>query len=246
MLLILGSTFSVIFYFSSSNQQQPQALAQLKSRTYENPGYGYSIQYPANWMEVENSGGKNVLFSSDSAGTAIVSINTAILRYSNIQLDSYARMILNNFQSIPGVTVVNAARLNIAGNPAIGITYTNPDGTEVLMAFTLSGRMAYFISYGSDFNNFPVYSQTFYQMVNSFQVTPVAAAPAITESPSSSGSGQGTISSDNGGSSSSPTPGPGGGGGAFSCGSGPFSPLNPNFGQTPLQQNIPEFDPNNP
>ena len=54
VLLILGSTFSVIFYFSSSNQQQPQALAQLKSRTYENPGYGYSIQYPANWMEVES------------------------------------------------------------------------------------------------------------------------------------------------------------------------------------------------
>jgi hypothetical protein len=145
----------------------------------------------------------------------------------------------------------------LAGLPAYVLVYSGSGiwrlggGLETdLEIFTIDQQgTLYSIVYTASPDLFSRYLPVAIGMIKTFALTGVPASESGYSSPlllsSNQPSSQSGYSSSIQGSSACPTPGPGGCAGAFSTNSGSaFSPLNPHFGETPLQQNIPEYDPN--
>jgi hypothetical protein len=210
-----------------------QAFAQSYN-TYENNDNNYAINYPSTWLVDE---GNPATFTSPDHSSVSVTV-TAIDNPISSTLQGFTNWDINYLKNeADSFRLIHSHPSTLAGLPAYTLVYS---GNGILTAgpetdleiYTIDGQgTLYSIVYSAIPSLYNSYLPLAEGMINSFDLTG-------NTSPSGPNSGSGSSSS------SCPTPGPGGCNGAFSQGPGPYSALNPNYGQIPLQQNIPTFNPN--
>jgi hypothetical protein len=232
-LFILGLACILLLTFISQH-----AFAQ-EAATYNNGVF--AINYPSDWNVVND----NPTTFQPTGQDVQVTVTTEDSPIATT-LQGYTNYETNFLTSELGASVSPPSFQGaLAGFPAVVLGYrddgTLSSGSEdaiEIFAFDNSGTL-YKIVYSASPDLFETYFPVAKIMMLSFSLPGTNNAPVPTPSQGPNNF-QPRPPSNNG----CPTPGPGGCGGAFSLRGGPFSPLNPNFGQTPLQQNIPPFDPN--
>ncbi len=249
VFLLLLALLSIVVGVSLFSQNQAFAQGSGYS-SYENPDNGFAIDYPSDW-QVDNGNPATFQPALGTLGDSqqVQVIVTAVNNPVSSTLQGYTNYEVNYLRSqADGFTLYQSYRSALAGLPAFVLVYGDngylSDGLErnvEIYALDQQGTL-YKVEYSASPELFSSYFQIAKNMISSFNLSGVS--PSSPSSQPSGGSGSGNEGSTS--SSGCPTPGPGGCNGAFSNGPGPYSPLNPNFGQAPLQPNIPEFDPNNP
>jgi hypothetical protein len=182
-------------------------------------------------------------------------IVTAIDNPVSSTLQEFTNYEINSLRSeAPGFRLYNNFRAGLRAYVLIygdnGFLLGSPERNLEIYTLDQQGTL-YRVEYSASPELFSTYLPNAMHMIRSFNLIDTSSSSNNSNGGSFSqplGGGGGSISSGGNevGGSTCPTPGPGGCNGAFSQGPGPFSPLNPNFGQTPLQQNVPSFNPNSP
>jgi hypothetical protein len=157
-------------------------------KTYENPGFGLSIQYPSSWAGTQL---RSDPFSQTN--TSIVAIFEAprenltdsyrenlILSVQGpledtISLDEYTQNSLNAFRSMSDrVSILESSPSTLSGLPAHVITYTSGLQNLTLkkmQIFTIvNDNTAYVVTFGAEESQFNKYIPVIMKMVNSLSI----------------------------------------------------------------------------
>ena len=187
---------------SNNNNNNSATVINPTFSTYENPTYGVKIQYPSNWqkMDFDRHYGNNSLPiagfippSENDSGLLenllivvkkLHSQNTPIKQFADSLVSSY-KSNLHNFQLIELNPLTTPAL-----NSAYKIEYTHSSDMLMLKTmevWTISGGIAYMISYNADSSDFSNYLPIIQKMIDSFATTTItttntqakAIAPSI-------------------------------------------------------------------
>ena len=157
-------------------------------KTYENPGFGLSIQYPSSWAGIQLRADP---FSQTN--TSIVAIFEAprenlsdsyrenlILSVQGpledtISLDEYTQNSLNGFRSMSDrISILESSPSTLSGLPAHEITYTSGLQNLTLkkmQIFTIiNDNTAYVVTFGTEESQFNKYMPVIMKMVNSLRI----------------------------------------------------------------------------
>jgi PsbP len=183
----------------SNNNSNNSATINPIFSTYENPIYGVKIQYPSSWQKMEfdrhysNTSLAIAGFSPPSENDTgllenlviivhkLHSQNTPIKQFADSLVSSY-KSNLHNFQLIELNPLTTPAL-----NSAYKIEYTHSSDMLMLKTmeiWTISGGIAYMISYNADSSDFSNYLPIIQKMIDSFATTTTntqtnAMAPSI-------------------------------------------------------------------
>lgn len=161
-------------------------------KTYENPGFGLTIQYPSSWAGTQ--------LRSDpfaQANTSIVAIFEAprenltdtyrenlILSVQGpledtISLDEYTQNSLSAFRSMSGsISILESSPSTLSGLPAHEITYSSGLqnlNLKKMQIFTIvNGNTAYVVTFGAEESQFNKYMPVIMKMVNSIRINQLA------------------------------------------------------------------------
>jgi eukaryotic-like serine/threonine-protein kinase len=168
-----------------SNNNNSAATINPTFSTYENPTYGVKIQYPSNWQKMDFDGhhGNNSLpiagfippSENDSGlleNLVIVvkklhSQSTSLKQFADSLVSSY-KSNLHNFQLIELNPLTTPAL-----NSAYKIEYTHSSDMlmlKTMVVVTISGGIAYMISYNADSSDFSNYLPIIQKMIDSLQL----------------------------------------------------------------------------
>ena len=174
------------YLYILSNNNNNSATINPTFSTYENPVYGVRIQYPSNWQKMDFDGhyGNNSLPiagfippSENDSGLLenllivvkkLHSQNTPIKQFADSLVSSY-KSNLHNFQLIELNPLTTPAL-----NSAYKIEYTHSSDMLMLKTmevWTISGGIAYMISYNADSSDFSNYLPIIQKMIDSFATT---------------------------------------------------------------------------
>jgi PsbP-like protein len=157
-------------------------------KTYENPGFGLSIQYPSSWVGMQ--------LRSDpfaQTNTSIIAIFEAprenltdsyrenlILSVQGpledtISLDEYTQNSLNAFRSMSDrISILESSPSTLSGLPAHEITYTSGLqnlSLKKMQTFTIvNDNTAYVVTFGAEESQFNKYIPAITKMVNSLRI----------------------------------------------------------------------------
>ena len=184
-----------------SNNNNNNSAATIKSTfsTYENPTYGVKIQYPSNWqkMDFDRHHGNNSLpiagfippWENDSGLLENLLIVVKKLHSQNTSLKQFADSLVSSYKS--NLHSFQLIELNPLTTPALNsaykIEYTHSSDMLMLKTmevWTISGGIAYMISYNADSSDFSNYLPIIQKMIDSFATTTTntqtnAMAPSI-------------------------------------------------------------------
>ena len=186
MLLVLLSTFLISLSHSSAQSVQNDSLISIANNfsliTYQDPIYGFKIDYPSVWKKIE--GNNFVEFRvpkvaySEPGNTSLVAVEIRIDPLpSNIDsLDKYTRAKLIPYRQLGQFELIEVNRTTIAENvPAIKTVYTNtfPKTGIILKTMEINvvrDNLGYDIRYFTNPSmNYPTNLPLVQKMVDSFQ-----------------------------------------------------------------------------
>jgi hypothetical protein len=167
VLVVLVSTLGV-----------SQAFAEEKFESYENFLYGFSIDYPSDWLKIEPADPLvKVIFMSPLSGDDDASQeNVLIMREETVvQLGSadYGKLVTDQMKSItPEFQLLESGTTFVAGNSYYKITYTAKDEIggkfKQTIFFITSEKSAYAIGLTTSLTDYHDYFPTFEKMIESF------------------------------------------------------------------------------
>jgi hypothetical protein len=157
-------------------------------KTYENPGFGLSIQYPSSWTGTQ--------LRADPVAptnTSIVAIFEAPIenqsdsyrenlilgvqgpRKDDTSLREYTQNSLNAFRSMSDrVNILESSPSSLSGLPAHQVIYTSNLlnlSLKKMQIFTIvNGNTAYVVTYGSEKSQFDKYSPVIMKMIDSVRI----------------------------------------------------------------------------
>jgi serine/threonine-protein kinase len=168
---------------------QNTAGAQMQNRfvSYQDPNYGFEIQYPIDWQKLQfaqgiTQGSHNMIvnFLSPQSGASQIFRQYLLIETSNLTSatnpSAFSKQELNFLsQSFPDFTPVNTnASSSLAGQNAYSVVFTYKDpiaGVGKAMAiWTLHNSKAYILSYHADSSNYGKYLTAIEKMIRSFKI----------------------------------------------------------------------------
>ena len=190
-----AASAGAIPFFQFGSDQDSSFIANSNSsnnnttlRTYENPGFGLSIQYPSSW-----TGTQLRADPSTPTNTSIVAIFEAPLENQSdsyrenlvigvqgpnqdvISLEEYTQNSLNAFRSMSNrIMILELSPSSLSGLPAQEIVYTSNLqnlNLKKMQIFTIvNGNTAYVVTFGAEESHFNEYIPEIKKMINSIRI----------------------------------------------------------------------------
>jgi hypothetical protein len=173
---------------ANSNNSLPSNIGNVTLKTYENPGFGLSIQYPSSWAGMQLRADPFA-----QTNTSIVSIFEAprenqsdpyrenlIINVQGpledtISLEEYTQNSLNAFSTMSDtIMVLESSPGTLSGFPAHEIIYSSSLenlNLKKMQIFTIvNDNMAYVVTFGAEESQFNKYMPLIMKMVNSITI----------------------------------------------------------------------------
>lgn len=190
MYKLISMSILLLVLSSLGTVNQNTAIAQMQNRfvSYQDPIYGFEIQYPIDWQKLQfaqgiTQGSHNMIvnFLSPQSGASQIFrqyllIETANVTSATSNPSAFSKQELNFLsQSFPDFTPVNTnASSSLAGQNAYSVVFTYKDpiaGVGKAMAiWTLHNSKAYILSYHADRSNYGTYLTAIEKMIRSFKI----------------------------------------------------------------------------
>src|SRR5919206_2497667 len=153
---------------------------------YENPAYGFKINYPAGWEKTEfngeiEEGHRKIIVSFISP---LESVSDTFREYLIIEVGILGSQAALSFQyaintylaplkSLPNFKLIESSILSVAVSPAqkFVYSYSNPEVgvTKTMDVLVYKNGKLYLLSFSSDANKYNAYLPTIQEMINSLQ-----------------------------------------------------------------------------
>ncbi|MCC3582650.1 CHAT domain-containing protein [Microcoleus sp. PH2017_30_WIL_O_A] len=175
--IVVAKNFSLL----SGWRGQSSEIANNKS--YQNPSYGFKIEYPSNWefqkiedpttQEVVNFSPLNELNSKISSQVRVI-IMVEFLN-TNMSLDEYRKSSENQIKTfLPDGKIIESSGTVLAKQQAYRLVYSGKnqqnDLVQKMEVVTLYKRKAYVITYEAEVGKYPDRLNTFSEMIKSFEI----------------------------------------------------------------------------
>ena len=181
---IFLSLFAItIFLLLSSNNNNYQSFAQKDNfLAYKNNATGIEIQYPSDWMKIEqgkspfvippdvlvlqppNNGSSNTIPATFRV--AVQNVNTTLDNFTN-------RTIASLMENTPGAKIIESNKTTLAGNPAhkvLGMFKQENKDINVIDEWTIKSEKLYRITFYSEQGSYSKYLPTTQKMIDSFAI----------------------------------------------------------------------------
>ena len=181
---IFLSLFAItIFLLLSSNYNNYQSFAQKDNfLAYKNNATGIEIQYPSDWMKIEqgkspfvippdvivlqppNNGSSNTIPATFRV--AVQNVNTTLDNFTN-------RTIASLMENTPGAKIIESNKTTLAGNPAhkvLGMFKQENKDINVIDEWTIKSEKLYRITFYSEQGSYSKYLPTTQKMIDSFAI----------------------------------------------------------------------------
>jgi hypothetical protein len=190
ILPLASASGSVPFFQLGPNisNSLPSNIGNVTLKTYENPGFGLSIQYPSSWAGMQLRADPFA-----QTNTSIVSIFEAPRENQSdpyrenliisvqgplddtISLEVYTQNSLNAFSTMSDtIMVLESSPSTLSGLPAHEIIYSSILGNlnlKKMQIFTIvNDNTAYVVTFGAEESQFNKYSHVIMKMVNSIRI----------------------------------------------------------------------------
>ena len=182
---IIVSFFAItILLLLSSNYNNYQSFSQKESfLTYRNNATGIEIQYPSDWMKMEQ--GKSpfvmppevIVLQSPNNGSS----NTIPAKFSvsvqnvNVTLDNYTnKTIASLMKNTPGAKIVESNKTTLAGNPAhkvLGMFKQDNKDINVIDEWAIKNEKLYRITFYSEQGSYSKHLPSIQKMIDSFVIS---------------------------------------------------------------------------
>lgn len=189
LVLISISILLLQVLFGLGNVNQNTAISQMQNRfvNYQDPTYGFKIQYPTDWQILrfaqgitQGSHSMIVNFLSPQGGASQIFRQYLLIETANVTSgtpnpSAYSKQELTFLsQSFPSFTLVNTNGSSfLAGQNAYSVVFTYKDPIvgvgKVMAIWTLHNSKAYILSYHADNSNYGTYLTTIEKMIRSFK-----------------------------------------------------------------------------
>jgi PsbP-like protein len=166
----------------------PSYIGNVTLKTYENPGFGLSIQYPSSWAGMQlradpfaqtNTSIVSIFEAprenqSDSYRENLI-INVQGPLEDIISLDEYTQNSLNAFSTMSDtITVLESSPGTLSGFPAHELIYSSSLenlNLKKMQIFTIvNDNAAYVVTFGAEESQFNKYMPLIMKMVNSIRI----------------------------------------------------------------------------
>lgn len=161
---------------SAPSSTSTPAATSIPMLTYENSVYAIKINYPQDWTKQEVTVPNfRVIFYSPYE-----EVHVSVLDYSpkQVTLDMVIQEIIQKVRmEVPNVKMGDPTPTTLAGYPAQMLVYTVPTGQsdiKMLNVYTVINNKSYVISYWAPSTRYQDFIQTVQQMIDSFEITPIA------------------------------------------------------------------------
>lgn len=181
---IFLSLFAItIFLLLSSNYNNYQSFAQKDNfLAYKNNATGIEIQYPSDWMKIEQGKSPFVIPpdvlvlqppNNDSSNTIPATFRVAVQNV-NTTLDNFTnRTIASLMENTPGAKIIESNKTTLAGNPAhkvLGMFKQENKDINVIDEWTIKSEKLYRITFYSEQGSYSKYLPTTQKMIDSFAI----------------------------------------------------------------------------
>ncbi len=177
--LVATKNFSLIS--NSLTNKASEVATGFKS--YENPNYGFRINYPANWelQKIEDPSTKEVVqffpvneLNSGNSPQFKVIIRVESLN-KNMSLDEYKKSSKNEIKTfLPEAKVIESSEIILAKQQGYRLVYSGKNEQNNLLqkmeAVTLYKGKAYVITYEAEIGKYPDAWNTVREMIKSFEI----------------------------------------------------------------------------
>ena len=148
---------------------------------YTNSGYKFSMNYPANWVKVENYEGAAAVFvapKQNSYDTFQENLSVVIQNQAEnaMSLQKYTDTAIYQIKVVfkEGIQVLESesGSAYLAGKPAYKFVYVTKMAPEfkIMHVWTLDGTRAYQVTYTAAISDFDEYKNIVDKMIQSFQL----------------------------------------------------------------------------
>jgi hypothetical protein len=156
-------------------------------RSYVNPVFGISVEYPSTWsaFELNSRFRDNVTYgvallraplenASDKYAEG-VRFGMQIFKVNNVTLNDYTSSILNSYRNATGIKILDSSPTTLSGQPAYRIVYTDDrvEGIKLKKMqvwSVLNNSKAYVLTFGSEESKYADYLPQVQHIMSSFKI----------------------------------------------------------------------------
>ena len=186
---------------NKQTKEQPTEEQQYELLVYENPGLGFQIQYPSNWIKEEAYKESIVSFASPLKNQITDKFHEILgLAISPTHSQTLQDYTITHLSKLMGSNMIDLDLLEsqtnatLAGNPAHKLVYVHkgPGGIEnkVMEVYTIKNGKLYDITYHGSTDEYPSSLSTAEEMINTFKIDGIIAVNGLDTSSVVSGIGQ--------------------------------------------------------
>jgi hypothetical protein len=157
-------------------------------RSYLNPVFGVSLDYPSTWsaFELNSKFRDNVTYGvallraplDNASDKYAEKINFGLQKFksNNVTLNAYTSAILNSYKNVTGIKILDSSPTTLAGQPAHKVVLTD-DRVQGLKLkknqiwSVINNSKAYVITFGSEESKYDKYLPQVQNIIKSFKVT---------------------------------------------------------------------------
>ena len=167
----------------------PQGPLEQQNSLYENPQYGFAIQYPSNWKVVEGNASESVVvaaFSSPLESNFDIFAENFVIGVQNLptgtSVNEYGRSAVDLLQSRPDFNLIESpVSTTFGGLPAQKIEFnmtlpseraiaTNTTKIQGIQVWTINEDSAYVVSFAAAQDTFSKHLPAIEQIIDTFRI----------------------------------------------------------------------------
>ncbi len=206
-----NASTSIIKSDSTENSESNFTGAQVSEafRTYQNPGFGLTLEYPSTWdveelrTDPSELGDNSIvaIFKSQSQGLNDKYLENVIINVqgpsSDIKsLESYTRNSIQEFNDMSDINIIKSGKATLAGFPAHQINYTSGESLGLnlkkMQIFTVLDNVAYLVTYGAEEAEYDKNIADVENLINSIKIDSGSTSDESGEQKNTAYSQQGT------------------------------------------------------
>jgi eukaryotic-like serine/threonine-protein kinase len=185
LYIIIAFWYLWFFCLATSFSSQCAAAVPVISNnilTYENPAYGFKIQYPSDWEKIEFSkveeANRKIIVNflsplgspSDTFREYFI-IERGLVKVPPSSLDSAVHTYITSLKFLPNFKLIESNMLSVANNPAEKLiySYNNPQVgvTKTMDTFVIRDDKLFLFSFNSDADTYSNYLPIIQKMLDS-------------------------------------------------------------------------------
>ncbi|MBI2546681.1 DcrB-related protein [Candidatus Woesearchaeota archaeon] len=157
---------------------QEPAQADKNSLKYFNAQYGIELQYPSDWIKVEEGiAPAIVVFARQETGTDVFieNVNVVVQQLTEpYTLEEYSALALDSVgQMIQGYKLAGYSDATVAGNPGKKLEYTSTTDAETvafMQVWTIKENNVYVITYAAGTDDYATHKPTIQKIITSLKI----------------------------------------------------------------------------